>query len=1046
MFGLVDRLLSWLEKAAADELDPDGEPLHPPVTYGTHGPDHAIVIRANTPSPNPPAWFGSAHLTVISPTRVDITGWSDLLSPTTPRCVAAAILLTTSMPFEYPDTLRDLLSVLDQRGVSREMVMLTLRAAAIQSNVGSPLYVVVGTPMRGIRGSPTMRQHLAIWHIAATFADGLRNSLEQFSPDPWLRELGDEVMKILWDWTDVATVGWCRVYETRSEVTERRDRTAAMTAFHGKRVAVWGCGALGSHVAEWLVRAGVAALVLRDGGRVSPGILVRQAFDEGDIDKGKAEALAERLQRIRPSLMVEHHASDLLAHPLSDADWSDDADVVLDMTGSEPVLAKLEERRRHDRHGVALASLAIDSKACRGLIAVAMPNHTGGPADVVRAAKLAACSQEDLKGFADAFWPRERGDLFFPELGCSSPTFIGSGADVASLAALMLNIVAHELKASRVSSGRAHFVCVPNSGHIDSRQDVLVDAPSSSVLEDPSTHYQVRLSTTAWREMRAWIARSKRTAGPEVETGGVLFGERDDALRIIWVDEVLGPAPDSIASASEFVSGVRGLAEAAEEKNKRGRGSLKCVGLWHTHPRGVPIPSDKDIAGMWQVVRGADPKTPKALLLIVGGEHPHFTATAKLFRHSEFDHASVKIRLEMRRIEEQLDLRAQDSNVALALSGGGSRAIAFHLGCLRALHDLGVLEKLKVLSAVSGGSVIAAMYAYSDDSFERFERRVVILLRRGLTASILRQWLLTRYLPASAFTALISGSAAAGASLMTLLARVTGMSTSTVHAPFRRWVSRTSAFEGALRKEWLGERRLSDERRGDLEVIFNACELRTGSAFRFGSTDSWCSRFGRLRDNQVSVAKAVAASAAYPVLLPALDEAFDYIGHKDRRPGRTRTVLTDGGTFDNLGLSCLEPGRSEAHSYRAFKPDYIISCDAGTGIFEEDAVPYFWPGRMVRSFQTALRKNQDSWRKRLHVYHSAGALKGFVLAYLGQQDARLPYIPADLVRREEVMRYPTNFAPMREEDIDRLAARGEALTRLLIAHHCPGLGTEALRT
>jgi Patatin-like phospholipase len=45
--------------------------------------------------------------------------------------------------------------------------------------------------------------------------------------------------------------------------------------------------------------------------------------------------------------------------------------------------------------------------------------------------------------------------------------------------------------------------------------------------------------------------------------------------------------------------------------------------------------------------------------------------------------------------------------IGLALSGGGSRAIAFHLGCLRALHDLGILPQVKVLSTVSGGALSA---------------------------------------------------------------------------------------------------------------------------------------------------------------------------------------------------------------------------------------------------------------------------------------------------------------------------------------------------
>jgi NTE family protein len=67
-----------------------------------------------------------------------------------------------------------------------------------------------------------------------------------------------------------------------------------------------------------------------------------------------------------------------------------------------------------------------------------------------------------------------------------------------------------------------------------------------------------------------------------------------------------------------------------------------------------------------------------------------------------------------------------------ALSDGGSRAIAFHLGCLRALHDRRLLERVGVISSVSGSSVIAACYAYWDADFETFDRRIVGLLKGGL--------------------------------------------------------------------------------------------------------------------------------------------------------------------------------------------------------------------------------------------------------------------------------------------------------------------------
>ena len=49
--------------------------------------------------------------------------------------------------------------------------------------------------------------------------------------------------------------------------------------------------------------------------------------------------------------------------------------------------------------------------------------------------------------------------------------------------------------------------------------------------------------------------------------------------------------------------------------------------------------------------------------------------------------------------------------LALCLSGGGFRALLFHLGALRRLNELGVLAKVDTLSATSGGSILAARLA-----------------------------------------------------------------------------------------------------------------------------------------------------------------------------------------------------------------------------------------------------------------------------------------------------------------------------------------------
>jgi hypothetical protein len=79
----------------------------------------------------------------------------------------------------------------------------------------------------------------------------------------------------------------------------------------------------------------------------------------------------------------------------------------------------------------------------------------------------------------------------------------------------------------------------------------------------------------------------------------------------------------------------------------------------------------------------------------------------------------------------------------------------------------------------------------------------------------------------------------------------------------------------------------------------------------------------------VQVATAVAPSAASPLLLPAIERTFTF-----ERDGQRRTeavLVVDGGVYDNLGLSVLEPGRSSMFTPHVYDAPYIVSCDAGRG-------------------------------------------------------------------------------------------------------------------
>jgi sulfur-carrier protein adenylyltransferase/sulfurtransferase len=72
----------------------------------------------------------------------------------------------------------------------------------------------------------------------------------------------------------------------------------------GRRVAILGCGSMGSKVAASLVRMGVADFFLVDSDILKVGNLVRNELDWGEVGAHKVDALAERLKRINAQVNV----------------------------------------------------------------------------------------------------------------------------------------------------------------------------------------------------------------------------------------------------------------------------------------------------------------------------------------------------------------------------------------------------------------------------------------------------------------------------------------------------------------------------------------------------------------------------------------------------------------------------------------------------------------------------------------------------------------------------------------------------------------------
>jgi integrative and conjugative element protein (TIGR02256 family) len=105
------------------------------------------------------------------------------------------------------------------------------------------------------------------------------------------------------------------------------------------------------------------------------------------------------------------------------------------------------------------------------------------------------------------------------------------------------------------------------------------------------------------------------------ETGGILLGIIDTALKRIQVVDVVEAPPDSVGTPAGFICGVQGLEEREEEARRRTLDAVGYVGHWHSHPPGHSAsPSATDMVQVAALANRLDAEGLPSLMCIVG-EH-----------------------------------------------------------------------------------------------------------------------------------------------------------------------------------------------------------------------------------------------------------------------------------------------------------------------------------------------------------------------------------------------------------------------------------------
>lgn len=233
-------------------------------------------------------------------------------------------------------------------------------------------------------------------------------------------------------------------------------------------------------------------------------------------------------------------------------------------------------------------------------------------------------------------------------------------------------------------------------------------------------------------------------------------------------------------------------------------------------------------------------------------------------------------------------INGKEKRIGLALSGGGFRAAAFHLGVFRYLHARGLLWNLDLLTCVSGGSIAGAFLAChwgQDDAMDKLEHYL-----RNTSIAV---------------SSVIGG----------------------VLDPFN---SRLDKLAGTYERDLYKGRTLGDLRPGP-RLYLNATNLATGNMFFFvtggdGAAEMGEWELGAVQADGYPLSRAVAASSAFPPVFPPMR-----LDHKDYpAAGVDYVTLADGGVYDNLGVNPLLRERNAL--------DYVLVSDAGKP-FETDTRP-----------------------------------------------------------------------------------------------------------
>jgi NTE family protein len=348
-------------------------------------------------------------------------------------------------------------------------------------------------------------------------------------------------------------------------------------------------------------------------------------------------------------------------------------------------------------------------------------------------------------------------------------------------------------------------------------------------------------------------------------------------------------------------------------------------------------------------------------------------------------------------------------DIRLALSGGGVRAMVFHLGLLKYMAERNMLEKVTAVSSVSGGSLVTGFILKEcgmrwPDS-PTFLGGVYPALKKKLCGKSLI-WGMIKQLPKEPSLILYRAN---------LLAR-------------------------CLEKEWGVTESLAALPQSP-EFSFEGTTAENGKRFRFKRDTLGDWELGYADASSFSLSRALAVSAAIPGGIgPLKINALDMVWKKPRNPDDPSSLvevpcpfgalhLYDGGVYDNLGL---EPFFDAATAQPKQKDAYLVASDAGAPFTKGFSYWLLNPLRLKRVLDVVMDQTRSLRIRGFHAYLRSGEHKG---AYVWMNSTLRD--PAHEPLRLFAASFPTTLRQLKNSEFDKLSACGYAVARERLLEPAP---------